>query len=335
VSARDAYLRAFTYYRTGIMSIRVTSPEFAICRAKMRAAFNKAIPFFNPPIEALDVPFEGKTLPAYFMKPAQDQQKRPTAIVIGGGDTYAEDLYFWGGAAALARGYNVMAVDLPGQGSTPLDGLYYQPNTEAAMKNVVDVLLQRKDVDPDQVVIYGLSLGGYLVLRSVAFEKRIRACAASSPLINLKQWILDAMPAPLRLAPGLWSGALMTLSRFFSIYELIGYEKYFEWQMGCPSLKVALEKFEHMVVPVEQISCPVLCMVSENEGQTFHTQTQLCYQALTGPKQLYTFSAKDGADAHTQVGNVRRAQQIVFDWFDDILGRAEIHSAEAQAIAAR
>lgn len=321
VSARDAYLRAFTYYRTGIMGVRVTHPDFQAYWEKLRAAFRKAIPLFAPPIEALDIPFEGKSLPAYFMKPLYDHQKCPTVIVIGGGDTYAEDLYFWGGAAALARGYNVLAVDLPGQGATPLNGMHHIPNTEMAMKEVVNTLLQREEVDPDRIVIYGVSLGGYLVLRSVAFEKRIRACAASSPLVNLKQWILDAMPTPLRIAPMLWKGSLMTMGRFFNAFELIGFEKFFEWQMGCTSLKGALDKFEHMTVPVEQIACPVLCMVSENEGQTFHTQTNLCYQTLTSPKKLFRFSEQDGADAHTQAGNVRLAHQIVFDWFDDVLGQ--------------
>ena len=91
--------------------------------------------------------------------------------------------------------------------------------------------------------------------------------------------------------------------------------------MGCASLKDALEKFEDMNVPIEQITCPMLCMVSEGEGKTFHTQTDRCYQALKSPKKLVQFTEAEGAGAHTQAGNVRFAHQVVFDWFDDLLER--------------
>ena len=38
-------------------------------------------------------------------------------VLTGGYDGTAEELYFWNGAAALARGYNVFAFDGPGQGA--------------------------------------------------------------------------------------------------------------------------------------------------------------------------------------------------------------------------
>ena len=37
-------------------------------------------------------------------------------MMFGGGDTFVEDLYFYIGPAGLERGYNVVIVDLPGQG---------------------------------------------------------------------------------------------------------------------------------------------------------------------------------------------------------------------------
>jgi ketosteroid isomerase-like protein len=49
---------------------------------------------------------------------SNDSERRPTVIVIGGGETFCEELYFCGGAGAVSRGYNALLVDMPGQGAT-------------------------------------------------------------------------------------------------------------------------------------------------------------------------------------------------------------------------
>jgi len=69
----------------------------------MRRCFRKAAALFDPAFEDLEVPFEGGRLPAYVMRSEESSTPRPTLIVLGGGDTYVEDLYFWGAAAALSR----------------------------------------------------------------------------------------------------------------------------------------------------------------------------------------------------------------------------------------
>ncbi len=56
----------------------------------------------------------------------------PNGILIGGGETCAEELYFWVGPAGVRRGYHVLLVDLPGQGMTPFEGLFFRTNTESA-----------------------------------------------------------------------------------------------------------------------------------------------------------------------------------------------------------
>ena len=49
-----------------------------------------------------------------------DRRPRATVILTGGYDGTVEELYFFNGAAALARGYNVLAFDGPGQGAALL-----------------------------------------------------------------------------------------------------------------------------------------------------------------------------------------------------------------------
>jgi pimeloyl-ACP methyl ester carboxylesterase len=42
---------------------------------------------------------------------------RPTLIFHGGFDSSVEELFFFGGAAAVRRGYNCLTFDGPGQGA--------------------------------------------------------------------------------------------------------------------------------------------------------------------------------------------------------------------------
>ena len=42
-------------------------------------------------MRSIEVPFDGQTLPGYHLK--IDDAARPTVVMIGGGDSYREDLF--------------------------------------------------------------------------------------------------------------------------------------------------------------------------------------------------------------------------------------------------
>ena len=317
VSAREAYLRAYTYHRTATLCLRVADPRFRTTCQTMRSCFRRSAELFDPPIEPVEIPYQGNTLPAYFVRAEATGERRPTAIVIGGGETFCEELYFWGGAAAALRGYNALLVDMPGQGATPFEGMHHRHDVEVPMGAVLDYLEDRSDVDLERVGAYGLSLGGYIVLRSASYEKRIKACAVSTPLVDWHQTLLDAMPTVLRRAPRPLFNTVMRLANLFSGTQLIAYEKFFEWQVGAESTADAMDKFRPWKVNVGRISCPVLCMLGTGEQQTFKKQTYACYAALRSPKALRVFTEEEGADAHSQANNQRLAHQVVFDYFDE------------------
>jgi pimeloyl-ACP methyl ester carboxylesterase len=324
VSAREYYLRAFTYHRTATLGLRASDPRFRATWEMMRSCFRRAARLFEPPIETVEIPYEDTTLPAYFVRASYDAERRPTAIVIGGGEQFSEELYFWGGAAAAERGYNALLVDMPGQGGTPFVGMHHRHDVEVPMGAVLDYLEDRPEVDPDRIGAMGFSLGGYIVLRSVASEKRIGACAVSTPIVDWHQTLLDAMPAVLRRAPRPLFNGVMRLGNLFSKTQLLAYEKFFEWQVGAASFADALDSFRPWKVDVRSISCPVLCMMGTGEAETFKKQTYACYAALRSPKRLRVFTEEEGADAHSQANNQRLAHQTVFDFFDEVFARSEV-----------
>jgi hypothetical protein len=135
------------------------------------------------------------------LKADASSEPRPTLMTLGGGDSLAEELYFWGaGAAALERGYNALLFEIPGQRgaiySNPGTELFYRPDTEAPLKYVCDWILARADVDPKRLALAGWSMGGNFAPRAAAFEKRIKACIASTTTPNMQNSILEMLGLP-------------------------------------------------------------------------------------------------------------------------------------------
>ncbi|MEN6592635.1 MAG: prolyl oligopeptidase family serine peptidase [Methanobacterium sp.] len=52
----------------------------------------------------------------------------------------------------------------------------------------MDSIITRKEVDEDKLVLVGYSLGGYFVSEAVIHEKRIRACVADSPIVDIAEY---------------------------------------------------------------------------------------------------------------------------------------------------
>jgi len=135
VSARDAYLRATNYYQNGAafyLDTNPSDPRIASTWEKGVESFRKAIGLFPNKVQTIEIPYDGTILPGYFFNASDEKynsnssnnnqiqvekRKLPTLILTTGLDGAQEELYFLGVAAALARGYNCLTFEGPGQGS--------------------------------------------------------------------------------------------------------------------------------------------------------------------------------------------------------------------------
>jgi hypothetical protein len=127
VSARKQFLRASNYYRFGLLAMMPDDPRLRPLAKKSRTMMKEAGKLFEPPLKYVEIPFEGAKLPGYFRKAKDDNTPRKTLLMLGGGETFAEDLIFYIMPQAIERGYNFMTLDMPGQGMLPLDGKYFRP----------------------------------------------------------------------------------------------------------------------------------------------------------------------------------------------------------------
>ncbi len=203
VSARDSFLRASNAYRSSEFFLHANPKDPRVTRAFARQVetYKAAIKLWPTPIEPVEIPYEGKTLPGYLHRVDGTAKKRPLLILQTGFDGSAEEMHWSGAAAAVERGYNVLVFDGPGQsGSLHRDGLTFRPDWEKVITPAVDFALKLKGVDPKKIALMGVSMGGYLAPRAAAFEPRL--AAPDRQRRRLRQRRALSGPGARRPAPG-------------------------------------------------------------------------------------------------------------------------------------
>ena len=104
VSARQQLLRAAYYYRLSTLAMLPDNPQFLKRGLKCRSLMKKAGALMDPPLQYFEIPFEKTVMPGYFRMADNSGKPAKTLIMIGGGETFIEDLYFYLAPQALAPG---------------------------------------------------------------------------------------------------------------------------------------------------------------------------------------------------------------------------------------
>ncbi|MFG2415237.1 alpha/beta hydrolase family protein [Streptomyces goshikiensis] len=327
VSAREALLRASNYYRTAEFYRRddpANDPEVKLLSTLSRETFAQAAALMDTPVEAVRIPYQDTSLPGYLFLVDDSGTPRPTVIFTSGFDSTLEEVYFVVAAAALRRGYNVMAYDGPGQGAALREqALVFRPDWEAVVTPVVDYALTRPEIAPDRIVLMGYSLGGYLTARAAAHEHRLAALVLDDGLYSYHDANTRIMPPFLRewvetgrddLANPV-AGLLMTSSTQVRWALRNGV-----WTFGATSVADYIRRTTDYTLDgvAHLIDCPTLILDAEND-QFFHGQPQRVAAALTCPQTLITLPEAEGAGEHCHMGAMSRFQQATFDWLDTTL----------------
>jgi len=192
ITAHEAFLRASQYYRAsgqffiGYPNENRTLVAYQQCEACFTQAMKLSLAV---KFETIKIAWKnGVSFPGYFIEPLNivPEKRGHTLIINGGYDSVKEECYFFSGAAALRRGYNVLLFDGPGQGLTLLEqNVVTMPDWENVMSYLIDYLYTRSEVDKSKIAVMGVSLGGYQVPRAATVEKRINAIIADPGQINI------------------------------------------------------------------------------------------------------------------------------------------------------
>ena len=312
VSARDQFSRASYYYRISLLAMLPDDPRLKERAKKSRSAMKQAGKLFDPPMEYFEIPYEGTVLPGYFRKAKAGNKPTKTLIMIGGGETFAEDLVFYIAQQTVDRGYNFMTVDLPGQGLLPCEGKIFRPDMNVPMKSVIDYAVSRKDVDQAKLASYGYSGGGGFVPQAAMHDKRIKAIAMSSA-------VTDAYPLfstmPVVLATQKEIDAWTTFHR--NIVKAICWR----WGVSMDKPSELANANKGFTFDPAKVSVPALMIVGEGEykSEEVKRQQKQCMDNFPNSrKKLVITPTNEGATNHCVMENRSLMSQVLFDWLDDV-----------------
>lgn len=323
VSAGEAFVRASSYYRAAL--IHHPEPTDEVVKEAARAAmddFAKANELLNF-TELVKIPYEGTTLPGYFYRSSLAGEKAPLLIVFQGRDAWGEETKYLADAA-MKRGYHCLQFQGPGQGAAlRLQGLTFRPDWEKVVTPVIDFALQQPDVDPERIILMGISFGGALAPRAAAFEKRIKICVANPGVLNWGASIVNQLsvmaPELMQLYeenPQAFDSAVTEVMKDSALLRW-GFKDMI-WKHGASSpsdLLVKLRDFNNEGI-IDQITCQTLVMDGEAEAFTTGEGKKL-FDALKSPKDYMLFTAEDTGLVHVQVGAMAVSSQRLFDYLDE------------------
>jgi dienelactone hydrolase len=323
VSARDHFLRASMYYRSAEYFADPFGREGHRWGLASRHTFIDATQHMAEHVEVVEMPFEGKALPGYFMTPAGSTKDGRTVLLLTGFDGTGEELYCQSARAALERGFNVLVAEGPGQvGCLRFHPeLTFRPDYERPIGAIVDYALSRREVAPERLALYGISFGGYFVIRAGAHDARIRALVVNSPIVDLHAYMvafvgreLTQNPPPVGLAevdaiPDADFPPAMKLA-FKSACRRFGVDSFAGWLARLKDFTAGAS--------LANIKCPTLAMAGAGEGGETAAQFERYCCGVSGPVTRRMFTAAEGADMHCQVGNLSLSNAVVYDWISEV-----------------
>ena len=212
VKANADYIRAWRLYSFGRWPIPA-SPGKQRSYEKAIEAFLAHARFWDPPLEIVRIPFEGKEIIGYLRLPENAKGPVPLVIAVNGLDSRKEDLTE-SFSAILPFGIGYIAVDGPGTGQAPIKA---SETSERLFSRVIDYARSRPEIDKSRIAFHGVSWGGYWATKMAIVERvRLRGASAQSPMIDKsfqkdflmnsllgnREYLFDQVPALMNILEG-------------------------------------------------------------------------------------------------------------------------------------
>lgn len=311
-SAYQHYLLAALY---GVISehfIAPDAPQRLVTYRKALASFDNARAVAPFPVERVEVPYEGSSLPGYYVPAAgkTSGRKQPVAIFICGLDTTKELWFLRARDEFASRGIACLFLDTPGIGeAVRMRNMPTRHDYEKPVSAAIDWLSARSEIDPSRIALVGSSLGGYYVARAAAYEPRVAAAVAWGVIYDYAEvWRWRRLSGASVAAPGF---QLMFVTGTKSVEDA----------------ERAIEQF-HTRDCGPRVRCPFLIMHGSEDRQVPPSHAQAMFETIgSSDKELLVFDGSNGGAAHCQFDNHLPALLACADWLVD---RLEISTRESK-----
>lgn len=252
--AGKAFYQAYEYYRIGRYPVP-SSPEKMNCYSGALRAFLKAAPSLDPPLERIEIPFEGKKVVGYLQIP-RGTSRPPVIMHWGGVDGWKEDRRS-NSEVFHKEGWATFTIDMPGAGENPCLG--QEPGAERTFSAAIDYLDTRNDIDGKRIAVMGGSFGGYWATKLAYVEaKRLRGAinwGAGCHLTFQEDWLRPALTE--KASQYLMGPASLLDARSY----IFGVKTLDEVLKIAPSLSLVTQGI------IDQPSAPLLCINGKEDDQ--------------------------------------------------------------------
>jgi dienelactone hydrolase len=301
-SAAEKYCRATAYYMTAErMQSRHFEPRKVMYQT-MLDTMNRAITAGKLNCERVEIPYEGRSYPALFVR-GRGEGPRPCMVFCNGLDSVKEMIFLSMRETLAVRGISCLMIDHPGVGEAlRLRGMVAIPDSERWAGAAVDYLEGRADVRADRIGMMGWSLGGYYSPRAAAYEKRFALCVAWGANHNWGELQRRRMAREGdRPVPHYWDHVM--------------------WVWGQPDIDrfMAFAPTVTLVGHIQNITVPFLITHGGNDRQIPMEYAHQSYDgAVNSPeRELKIFTQREGGVEHVSADNLEPARSYICDWIAD------------------
>jgi dienelactone hydrolase len=294
ITARDNWYMAAIHYGAAEWPYDDSGKLHEELHTKKRECYGKYAKLADHKVEAVSVPFKGKSIPGWFhLPPGYAGGKIPVVIAIPGMDSFKESSVALVNDRWLARGVAVLAIDGPGQYESPLLGVYVSmANWIDAGPVLVDWLAQQPEIDTQKIGVTGTSFGSFFGTIMAASEPRIAATAVMSTCLEPGCHTIFEEASPTFKKRFMWMSNYTDETKFDEFVKTLTWEGH-----------------------AEKIRRPYLVVAGEADELSPLAYTEKMISAMKGPRQLVIY-----ADSRHSVGNVPAANlgpfptALVADW---------------------
>jgi pimeloyl-ACP methyl ester carboxylesterase len=192
--AKQQLLLAYRYYKLGHYPVD-NSPEKRRAYEKGINAFLVYARYLDPPLEVVDIPFEGESIVGYLRLPKANKAV-PVVYFVSALDSRKEE-WIERNEDYLSHGIGVFVTDMPGTGQAPI---LADEHADRMFSRVLDWFATRPEIDSKRIGFYGGSWSGYWAVKMAIVERaRLRAVAAQGPGVHYyfqRDWQKTAVETP-------------------------------------------------------------------------------------------------------------------------------------------
>ena len=294
VTARDSWFMAAVLYGAAEWPYDDFTDQHLALHKKKRECYTNYARLADHKVEAVSIPFKGKSIPGWFhLPPGYAGGKLPVVISIPGMDSFKETGVALANDRWLSRGVAVLAIDGPGQYESPLLGVYVSmQNWIDAGPAVVDWLAARPEADAQRIGVTGSSFGSFFGTIVASHEPRIAATAVIATCLEPGCHTIFEEASPTFKKRFMWMSNYTDETKFDDFVKTLTWEGH-----------------------VEKIRNPYLVVAGEADELSPLEHTERMIRTMTGPRQLVVY-----ADSRHSVGGVPAANLgpfppgFVADW---------------------